>query len=103
MLGPIADQVAGDIRDELKAPTSQAASPVSASALLQALGGRANVREAQLAASRILVAVKDANAVVDSRIAELSLRGVARPARDSLHFVLGPSAGAVFEELNAIL
>jgi PTS system N-acetylglucosamine-specific IIC component len=103
VVGPIADQVASDIRDELKAPTSQAASPVSASALLQALGGRANVREAQLAASRILVAVKDANAVVDSRIAELSLRGVARPARDSLHFVLGPSAGAVFEELNAIL
>lgn len=103
VVGPIADQVASDIRDELKAPTSQAASPVSASALLAALGGRANVREAQLAASRILVAVKDANAVVDSRIAELSLRGVARPARDSLHFVLGPSAGAVFEELNAIL
>lgn len=103
VVGPIADQVASDIRDELKAPTSQAASPISAAALLEALGGRANVREAQLAASRILVAVKDANAVVDSRIAELSLRGVARPARDSLHFVLGPSAGAVFEELNAIL
>jgi PTS system N-acetylglucosamine-specific IIC component len=103
VVGPIADQVASDIRDELKAPTSHAAQPISAAALLEALGGRANVREAQLAASRILVAVKDANAVVDARIAELTLRGVARPARDSLHFVLGPSAGAVFQELNAIL
>lgn len=103
VVGPIADQLASDIRDELKAPTSEAVPPLSAAALLEALGGRANVREAQLVASRIYVAVKDANAVVDSRIAKLTLRGVARPARDSLHFVLGPSAGAVFEELNAIL
>lgn len=103
VVGPIADQLASDIRDELKAPRSDAPPPISATALLEALGGRANVREAQLVASRIYVAVKDANAVVDSRIAKLTLRGVARPARDSLHFVLGPSAGAVFEELNAIL
>jgi N-acetylglucosamine PTS system EIICBA or EIICB component len=103
VVGPIADQLASDIRSELKAPTADAGQSISALALLEALGGRANVRDVKLAASRLCIAVKDANAVVDSRIAQLTVRGVARPARDSVHFVLGPSAGALFQELNAIL
>jgi PTS system N-acetylglucosamine-specific IIC component len=98
VVGPIADQLASDIRDALKAPPA-----LSVGALLEALGGRANVREVKLAASRLCIAVKNADAVVNSRIAQLSVRGVARPAPDSLHFVLGPTAGAVFQELNAIL
>jgi N-acetylglucosamine PTS system EIICBA or EIICB component len=103
VVGPIADQLASDIRAEVKAPTADAPPAISANTLLEALGGRANVRDVKLAASRLLIAVKDADAVVDSRIAALTVRGVARPARNSLHFVLGPSAGALFQELNAIL
>jgi PTS system N-acetylglucosamine-specific IIC component len=103
VVGPIADQLASDIRAELKAPTAASAPSLSASTLLEALGGRANVRAVKLAASRLCIAVKNADAVVNARLAALSVRGIARPAPDSLHFVLGPSAGAVFEELNAIL
>jgi PTS system N-acetylglucosamine-specific IIC component len=103
VVGPIADQLASDIRAELKTPTLQAAPPLSANVLLEALGGRANVRDVKLAASRLCIAVKSADAVVNSRLAELHVRGVARPAPTSVHFVLGPSAGAVFQELSAIL
>lgn len=103
VVGPIADQLASDIRSELKTPAADATPAISAGTLLEALGGRANIRDVKLAASRLCVAVKDADAVVDARIAELTVRGVARPARNSLHFVLGPSAGALFQELNAIL
>jgi PTS system N-acetylglucosamine-specific IIC component len=103
VVGPIADQLASDIRSALKAPSAEEGPPMSALTLLEALGGRANVREVKLAASRLCVAVKDADAVVDSRIAALTVRGVARPARNSVHFVLGPSADALFQELNAIL
>ena len=103
VVGPIADQLASDIRTELKAPTAAATPTISAGALLEALGGRANVKQVKLAASRVCVAVKDADAVVDSRLAALAVRGVARPARTSLHFVLGPSANVLFQELNAIL
>src|SRR5688572_19593056 len=103
VVGPIADQLASDIRSELKAPAAEAAPSISAASLLEALGGRANVRDVQLAASRICIAVKDASAIVEARVDGLSVRGVARPARDSLHVVLGPAAGAVFQELNAIL
>jgi PTS system N-acetylglucosamine-specific IIC component len=103
VVGPIADQLASDIRTELKTPTAESAPSLSASTLLEALGGRANVRDVKLAASRLCVAVKNADAVINARLAELSVRGIARPAPDSLHFVLGPSAGVVFQELNAIL
>jgi N-acetylglucosamine PTS system EIICBA or EIICB component len=103
VVGPIADQLASDIRAELKTPTAQSAPSLSASTLLEALGGRANVRDVKLAASRLCIAVKNADAVVNAQLAALSVRGIARPAPDSLHFVLGPSAGAVFQELNAIL
>jgi N-acetylglucosamine PTS system EIICBA or EIICB component len=104
VVGPIADQLASDIRAELKAPSAVVAAPVlSAASLLEALGGRSNVRDVRLADSRLLVGVKNADAVVANRIAGLTVRGIARPAPDSLHFVLGPSAGAVFQELNAIL
>jgi PTS system N-acetylglucosamine-specific IIC component len=103
VVGPIADQLASDIRSELKSPTVEAKPALSVSTLLEALGGRDNVREVKLAASRLCIAVKNADAVVNSRIAALSVRGVARPAPDSLHLVLGPGADAVFRELNAIL
>jgi PTS system N-acetylglucosamine-specific IIC component len=103
VVGPVADQLASDIRSELKAPTADTTPAISAGTLLEALGGRANIRDVKLAASRLCVAVKNADAVVDSRIAALTVRGVARPTRNSLHFVLGPSAGALFQELNAIL
>jgi PTS system N-acetylglucosamine-specific IIC component len=104
VVGPIADQLASDIRAELKAPTSAAVAPsLSPAGLLEALGGRANVRDVRLAASRLLIAVKNADAVVDARIAGLTARGIARPSPNSVHIVLGPSAGAVFQELSAIL
>ena len=77
VVGPIADQLASDIRSALKAPSAEAGPPISALTLLEALGGRANVREVKLAASRLCVAVKNADAVVDSRIAALTVRGVA--------------------------
>jgi PTS system N-acetylglucosamine-specific IIC component len=103
VVGPIADQLASDIRTELKTPSAAAAQPsLSAASLLEALGGRANVREVRLVASRLSIAVKDPDAVVDNRVSGLT-RGIARPASHSVHIVLGPSAGALYQELSAIL
>jgi len=103
VVGPIADQLASDIRTELKAPSSMAAPPaISAASLLEALGGRANVRDVRLVASRLSVAVNDPDAVLDKRVAGLT-RGIARPAPHSVHIVLGPSAAALYQELSAIL
>ena len=104
VVGPIADQVASDIRAALKSPSSLDVAPaLSAANLLEAIGGRANVHDVRLAASRVCIAVKDAAAVIDARVAGLPVRGIARPAPNSLHVVLGPTAPAFYQEFNAIL
>ncbi|MGH8185688.1 MAG: PTS transporter subunit EIIC, partial [Steroidobacteraceae bacterium] len=108
VVGPIADQLAADIRSELKAvhplPRSagegQGGGAVTARALLRALGGADNVRDIRLAASRICVALKDASTVVDAEIAALAVRGIARPAANSVHIVLGPEAATVFDAMR---
>jgi N-acetylglucosamine PTS system EIICBA or EIICB component len=113
VVGPIADQLAADIRAEIKgapagtpAPSPASVSiqspPASAQALLSALGGPANVREVRLASSRLCVTLNDAAAVKDDQIIALAVRGTTRPAPDSLHIILGPSAASLFEDLSRL-
>jgi N-acetylglucosamine PTS system EIICBA or EIICB component len=109
VVGPIADQLATDIRSSLKGPRplprsageGQGGGTATARALLSALGGADNVRDLRLAASRICVALKDASAVVDAEIDALAVRGIARPAANTLHIVFGPEAPAVFDAMSA--
>ena len=100
VLGPIADQVAGEIRAQLHAPIT----PDLASALLSALGGRANVREIEVvASSRLRVRVANAAAVDEGAIRSLGLRGIARPAADRVHVLVGPSAETTLTSLRALV
>ncbi len=106
VLGPIADQVAGDIRGRLAHPppvaagnagvtmaatSSSAARPrterLPAPQLLAALGGRANVRTLEAAAGRVLVDVADAAAVDQAALLSLGVRGIAQPAPGRLHLL----------------
>ena len=63
VVGPIADQLASDIRVELKSVEGRAAvvqtTPASAADLLAALGGAANLKEVKVAASRLLVTLHE--------------------------------------------
>ncbi|HEY0107287.1 MAG TPA: PTS transporter subunit EIIC, partial [Rhizomicrobium sp.] len=118
VLGPIADQVAGEIRGAVpKMPDSQPAAPESpgashvqsvastappatdTQALLSALGGPANVLKVETCSSRLRIRVAAGAAIDETRLRALGLRGFARPKDDSLHLVIGPSAGAVAAEL----
>ena len=123
VLGPIADQVAGEIRARLAemgaAPPAPVAAPVTAqqpaqaaqapadpaqvAGLLELLGGAGNVLSVEARASRILVTVAD-GAVVDERAAPgLGLRGLARTGANVVHVVLGPSAASTAEALQRLL
>jgi len=123
VLGPIADQVAGEIRARLAemgaAPPAPVAAPVTAqqpaqaaqapadpaqvAGLLELLGGAGNVLSVEARASRILVTVAD-GAVVDERAAPgLGLRGLARTGANVVHVVLGPSAASPAEALQRLL
>lgn len=115
VVGPIADQLASSIRAGLKLPANvatpaiplnqplpQASGPqVSAQSLLQALGGVANIRELRLAASRLCITLNDA--ALAGELEKISgVRGIARPAVNTLHIVAGPAAPTLFADLDRL-
>jgi N-acetylglucosamine PTS system EIICBA or EIICB component len=122
VVGTMADQVAGEIRSALHgaassaampgiaapalatpAPDTLAVQPADAAALLGALGGRANVRGVEAAASRLRVSVGDAALVDRAAIRGLGLRGVAIPRAGCVHVIVGPAANATCAALKRLL
>jgi PTS system N-acetylglucosamine-specific IIC component len=106
VLGPIADQVAGEIRAQLRiAPAAPGAiTPEVMAALLAALGGRENVREIEaVASSRLRVRVADAKAVDEHALRSLGLRGIARPAADRVHVLVGPAVEEALTLLRGLV
>jgi PTS system N-acetylglucosamine-specific IIC component len=129
VLGPIADQVAGEIRRGLHsigpaasdsqstaggvhrrlsddqgtpdAPGGPAASNIEG--LLTALGGAANVRRVEIASSRLRINVVHASAVDESAIRSLGVRGLAVPASDCVHVLIGPAASEAGAALLRLL
>ena len=132
VLGPIADQVAGEIRDALRAgaprqsaapnpasapsqaaapsqvaaPNSAAppaAAPFDAPAMLAALGGRRNVGEVECVAGRMLVRIADPKAVDEPALKRLGIRGVARPAAGSMQLLIPAGAEGWMQPLRRLL
>jgi len=115
VLGPIADQVAGQIRAQLRLPIPATALPAAVTqaaltnnapyphlaAILAALGGTANLREVQPVAGRVLVDVHRADAINSEALDRLFERGVSYPAPDRLQLLAGPAAGALADGLLA--
>ena len=118
VVGPIADQLASEIRDGLRtigggavAPTVSAtpgaapaghSAPVDAARLaqaLRALGGRINIVDLHLGSSRLCISLRDPAVVDDAALAQ-AVRAVARPAPKKIHLVLGPEAESWFAELK---
>ena len=111
VVGTMADQLAGEIRDaQRSAPPGLGASVVTsapavpapqptavtivnnlpdAAALLAALGGRANVLTVQAVAGRVRVGVADTARVNSEALTGLGLRGVAVPAPGCVHLLTG--------------
>ena len=135
VLGPIADQVAGDIRAALHAGApaqigsdAHAPAPISpasahpaaqtavtsgdepamsfdtglARQLWDAIGGKRNVISVGATSTRLRVIVRDASSIDDVALQKLGVRGVARPATDTLHILIGPNAGAAGQALQGL-
>ncbi len=117
VLGPIADQVAGEIRARLAelgsapqpASTSGAVStgeggpapdPVLTAALLAGLGGSQNVLGVDGGSSRLRVQVADAAGVDEDALTAAGFRGVVTPAPGLVHVLVGPQAEPVAEALK---
>lgn len=123
VLGPIADQVAEEIR--VAGPTSahpipvqvgeagnsvqKISSPVStaplidAGALLCALGGARNVLKVKAASSRLLLSVANSNDLDEGGMRAAGVRSIAFPGPDRIHLVLGPETPKVAAALELAL
>jgi N-acetylglucosamine PTS system EIICBA or EIICB component len=85
VLGPIADQVAGEIRAALRSGTP-------AEAFLAALGGRGNVVDLATAAGRLLIRTAQPGSVDEPALKKLGIRGIAHSAADSIQILTAGSA-----------
>ena len=122
VLGPVADQVAGEIRAAMAggapvAPVAVKAASVAAKAsalptaiddsraeaLVSALGGMANVETVAACSSRLRLVVRDNGQVDETALNALDSRGVVRVGQRSVHVVLGPDAERICEAVRCLL
>jgi PTS system N-acetylglucosamine-specific IIC component len=110
VLGPIADQVASDIRGALRTQASAVAvskGEVSkghdAGALLKILGGRDNVLDLVAVPGRLLLKLARTDRVDDRALEALGVRGVARTGNDSLHLLVAGPVDDTATPLRALL
>jgi PTS system N-acetylglucosamine-specific IIC component len=95
VLGPIADQVASEIRDVLRspnyvAPVSPSTPPLQAVAsesLAAALGGAANIESIALGGGRVLLQLRDAGAVSVQALQALGVRAIATLDAGRVHLL----------------
>jgi PTS system N-acetylglucosamine-specific IIC component len=106
VLGPIADQVAGEIRAALRsAPLAVAPARAEhdAAALLAALGGRPNVMDLETAAGRLLIRTVRPESIDEPALAKLGIRGIARSAADRVQVLVAGPVEEWAEPLRCLL
>jgi PTS system N-acetylglucosamine-specific IIC component len=109
VLGPIADQVATEMRaaaGTLAAPAPAAApatatpiASVDAGPWLAALGGRDNVIEAGAASSRLWLKLRDPARLDRPALTALGTKAIAAPGQDIVHLIVGASAEPIAASL----
>jgi PTS system N-acetylglucosamine-specific IIC component len=97
VLGPVADQVAGEIR----IAAGSAADTIDVGGWRVALGGAANISAITLCSSRLVIDLVDPAAAGDAALLRLGARALSRPGGSSLHVVLGPDAAETAARLGA--
>jgi N-acetylglucosamine PTS system EIICBA or EIICB component len=88
VLGPIADQVAGEIRAAIRIGAGTGIKAIDSAGLLAALGGRDNVLQAESLAGRLSVRTSRMEFVDASALSSLGIRGIARSGTDSLQLLV---------------
>jgi PTS system N-acetylglucosamine-specific IIC component len=103
VLGPIADQVAGEIRDALRTPAISHSGREDASAMLAALGGRQNVSGVESFAGRVSLRVSDPKAVDEQALRTLGVRCVAHTSVGSVQLLIPGAAEDWAQPLRRLL
>lgn len=120
VVGPQADQLAGDINAALKragvrsqqrtaqphevrpeAPVTEEQRHI-ATTLLAALGDRSNIESIDADSTRVRVQVADGSRIDEAAVRALGLRGIARPAPNVVHLLVGQAAPQLEALLRAL-
>ncbi len=104
VVGPIADQLAGDIRAAMRLVDSRGdvgVDPGLAARLAAILGGRANVVDVEAWSTRLVINVRDPSAI-DSVALESAARGAVRIGNTTWHVIVGPLAPQTAAALRAL-
>jgi PTS system N-acetylglucosamine-specific IIC component len=106
VVGPAADQIAGEIRAALSAapgtssePLERAAALPEPAAVVASLGGASNIRSVAACASRLIVTLQNASLADNAALQRLGARGVVS-LQGSVQILLGPEAEGFAERLN---
>jgi len=118
VLGPIADEVAREMREvisatpqgaavavvAMEAPTpSVAPDPALPAAILAALGGAKNVAAVEAASNRLLVGLADPAAIDEPALRRLGVRGMAHTAASRMQLILAGQAADAAASIGALL
>jgi PTS system N-acetylglucosamine-specific IIC component len=96
VLGPIADQVAGEIRASIRGKPQ-----VADEAWLDALGGADNVEEVRQRSTRLILSIADADRLNEAALKRLGARAVTRSDGGRVHLLLDePTAEGVAAALQ---
>jgi PTS system N-acetylglucosamine-specific IIC component len=103
VVGPVADQLAGDIRRALREGLVEGVPRRSpdVQALAQAFGGRRNLAAVEVFSTRLKVTAKDASAVDVTALESTGFRGVVQVAERTWHVIVGPDAESAALALRA--
>ena len=100
VIGPIADQIAGEIRAAMAETGSMPRPAAITDGLLGALGGGTNVSQLTLCGSRIVADLKNPALADEGALRAAGVRGVARVG-GGLHLIVGPKADDLYASLEA--
>jgi len=89
VLGPIADQVAGEIRASLQRPALERGDGMD---WLAALGGAANIEEFRHRSTRLILRLADASKLDEAAVKRLGAHAVARSSGGRVHLLLDEAA-----------
>ena len=99
VLGPIADQVAVDIRERL----ARAPAPAVADRVIAAVGGESNISAWHGCAGRVSLLLRDASLADPAEVEAALSRGAAFVAPRRLHLIAGPHHEILAQRLSAVM
>jgi PTS system N-acetylglucosamine-specific IIC component len=103
VLGPMADQIAGDIRIALRASAPRTVGGHDPRALLSGLGGRENILELAVVPGRLLLKLARIEGVDARALEALGIRGIARPGGTSVQILVAGPIDATAVPFGALL